>query len=127
MAGSLCYNRSILPLLLDLPFEPYFSLGALLHARLAERGQHGVLDLGMKVFHVIGPEYANAFGMLEFEIAKYRRLGRPEIVDWYENRRNAAASRDVLQGKNRSNSGVVGSAGRPGAASRLTAMPSPWR
>jgi hypothetical protein len=93
------YNRSILPLLLDLPFEPYFSLGALLHQRLAQHGQRGVLDIGMKVFHVIGPEYANAFGMLEFEIAKYRRLGRPEIVDWYENRRNAAAPRDVLQGR----------------------------
>ena len=67
--------------------------------RLAQHGQRGVLDIGMKVFHVIGPEYANAFGMLEFEIAKYRRLGRPEIVDWYENRRNAAAPRDVLQGR----------------------------
>jgi hypothetical protein len=93
------YNRSILPLLLELPFEPYFSLGAMVLGRLAQQGQHGVLDLGMKVFHVIGPEYAHAFGMLDFEIAKYRRLGRAEIVDWYENHRRAAGSREELDAR----------------------------
>jgi hypothetical protein len=53
-----------LPLLLGLPFGPYFALGGAVRARLAQRGQHGLLDLGMKVFHVIGPAYADAFGML---------------------------------------------------------------
>jgi hypothetical protein len=43
----------------------------------------------MKVFHVIGPAYAAAFGMLDFEIEKYRRLGRHDIVDWYEGSRAA--------------------------------------
>jgi hypothetical protein len=90
------YDRSILPILLDLPLEPYCSIGAMVAERLSQRAQHGVLDLGMKVFHVIGPEYANAFGMLEFEIAKYRHLGRKEIVDWYENHRDASASRTLL-------------------------------
>jgi hypothetical protein len=78
------YHRSILPLLLDVPMAPYFPLGGTIRARLARRGQHGVLDRGMKVFHVVGPEYAAAFGMLQFEIEKYRRLNRPELVAWYE-------------------------------------------
>lgn len=78
------YHRSILPLLLALPYAPYFALGAAARGRLERRGQHGVLDLGMKVFHVIGPQYAEAFGMLDAEIEKYRRLGRADIVDWYD-------------------------------------------
>ena len=68
------YHRSILPLLLEMPMAPYFALGAAIRARLARRGRHGLLDRGMKVFHVTGPEYAAAFGMLTFEIEKYRRL-----------------------------------------------------
>ncbi len=83
------YHRSILPLVLGLPFAPYFTLGAAVCGQLAQRGQHGVLDCGMKVFHVIGPAYADAFGMLDFETEKYRRLGRPEIVAWYEDYRRA--------------------------------------
>ena len=78
------YHRSILPLLMQIPMEPYFPLGAAIRARLERRGQLGVLDRGMKVFHVIGPAYAAAFGMLDFEIAKYRRLNRHDIVNWYE-------------------------------------------
>lgn len=78
------YHRSILPLLLSLPYSGYMPIGGLVRARLAARGQHGLLDLGMKVFHVIGPQYAEAFGMLDFEIDKYRRVGRADIVAWYE-------------------------------------------
>jgi hypothetical protein len=78
------YHRSVLPLLLQMPKAPYFPLGGSMCAKLARCGQHGVLDRGIKVFHVIGPQYAAAFGMLDFEIAKYRRLGRADIVGWYE-------------------------------------------
>ena len=78
------YHRSILPLLLSLPIAPYYPLGAAVRARLARRRQRGVLCTRMKVFHAIGPAYASLFGMLDFEIAKYRRLGRADIVRWYE-------------------------------------------
>jgi hypothetical protein len=44
----------------------------------------GLLCTRMKVFHVIGPQYAHYFGMLNFEIEKYRSLGRTDIVRWYE-------------------------------------------
>jgi hypothetical protein len=81
------YHQSILPMLVSLPYAQYLALGATLHGRLLSRGQLGVLDRGMKVFHVIGPAYANAFGMLNFEIEKYRRLGRFDVVDWYESYR----------------------------------------
>jgi hypothetical protein len=78
------YHRSILPLLLSMPISRYFPIGATACQLLRARGQHALLDRGMKVFHVIGPDYASAFGMLDFEIDKYRNLGREEIVAWYE-------------------------------------------
>ena len=78
------YHCSIQPILASLPSEHYIALGGTVHARLRQRGQFGLLDLGCKVFHVIGPAYADAFGMLGFEIEKYRRLGRLDIVAWYE-------------------------------------------
>lgn len=95
------YRRSILPLLVaSIPASPmaarYFPLGAAVHARLLQRGQHGVLDLGMRVFHVIGPAYADAFGMLPFEIAKYRALGRLDIVAWYEGHRGSPSPAGVM-------------------------------
>ena len=90
------YHRSILPVLLSLPDAPYLSLGSAVHARLEQCGQHGVLDRGMRVFHVIGPTYADAFGMLDFEIEKYRRLGRHEIVAWYESYCRDSAAPDVM-------------------------------
>lgn len=93
------YHRSILPLLLTLPTAPYFALGAAVCARLAQRGMAGLLDRGMKVFHVIGPTYASAFGMLDFEIGKYRRLGRHEIVAWYECERDTACAPQGLAGR----------------------------
>jgi hypothetical protein len=90
------YHRSVLPLLLALPLAPYCNLGSAVSGLLAQRGLAGVLDRGMKVFHVIGPAYAQAFGMLDFEIAKYRRLGRGDIVDWYEAARSALPAHDAM-------------------------------
>lgn len=88
------YHRSILPLLLDVPMAPYLSLGAAIRARLVRCGQHGLLDQGMKVFHVTGPAYAAAFGMLGFEIEKYRRLERRDIEAWYQSYSVEDASTD---------------------------------
>jgi len=88
------YHRSILPILLGVRMTRYFSLGATVARQLARRGQLGVLDAGMKVFHVIGPEYAAAFGMLENEIAKYRGLNRHDIEEWYRSYSPDAATLD---------------------------------
>jgi hypothetical protein len=78
------YQRSVLPLLLSLPIAAYFPIGGAMRAALARHGRRGVLCTAMKVFHTIGPAYASLFGGLEFETAKYRRLGRLDIVKWYE-------------------------------------------
>jgi hypothetical protein len=78
------YHRSILPIVLSRPVAPYYCFGAEVRSRLASRHQRGVLCTRMKVFHAIGPAYVSLFGMLEFEIAKYRRLGRADIVNWYQ-------------------------------------------
>src|SRR5262249_37939831 len=86
------YHRSVLPTLMNLRYQQYMTIGSLVQARLARRGQVGVLDSKMQVFHVIGPAYTEAFGMLNFEIEKYRGLGRREIVDWYESYRSERLS-----------------------------------
>jgi hypothetical protein len=77
------YHRSVIALADTLPYSNYFPLGGMMRARLIGRRMHGLLDTGMKVFHVVGPAYASFYGMLEFEIAKYAALGRGEIVRWY--------------------------------------------
>ena len=78
------YHRSILPLILDVPVSRYFPLGGVVKNRLKKQGLYGLLCTGFKVFHVIGPIYANYFGMLDFEIQKYKELGRYDIVEWYQ-------------------------------------------
>ena len=78
------YHRSILPVLMSFRYSHYLPIGGLVRARLARRRQVGLLDTGMQVFHVTGPAYADAFGMLDFEIEKYRNLGRHDIAGWYE-------------------------------------------
>jgi hypothetical protein len=114
------YHRSILPLLLDMPMTSYFGLGAAVRSRLARRGQHGLLDVGMKVFHVIGPEYAAAFGMLEFEIEKYRRLNRLDIVAWYEGHPVDVAE-DVVQDRAQRIAAIRTSLQKPPSAGPLSA------
>jgi hypothetical protein len=93
------YHRSILPILAALPLTPYCPLGAAVRAKLQQRGLYGLLDRGMKVFHVIGPAYASFFAMLEFEIDKYRRLGRNDIVAWYCGARSNLPPRSELEAR----------------------------
>lgn len=78
------YHRSILPLILKMPVTRYFPLGSVVKNRLKKQGLYGLLCTAFKVFHVIGPIYTNYFGMLEFEIQKYKELGRHDIVEWYQ-------------------------------------------
>jgi hypothetical protein len=93
------YHRSILPLLSSVAFGQYFSLGCAVKAKLAAQGWCGLLCKQFKVFHVIGPAYASYFDALDFEIAKYARLGRREIVAWYEASREQPADLGMLQAK----------------------------
>lgn len=81
------FHRSVLPLAQAKYGEVYFPLGALLRNRLQQTGRLGLLCTKFKVFHVVGPQYVSHFGMLDFEIGKYRKLGRTDIVAWYESAR----------------------------------------
>jgi hypothetical protein len=91
------YHRSIMPLLRAIPYARYCYIGGLIQGQLRHRRLQGLLCTRMKVFHVIGPEYASMFDMLDFEIAKYGALGRAEIVNWYETARPTLPSRPVLE------------------------------
>ena len=66
----------------------YMPLGGIIRNFLRRSRLQGLLCTQMKVFHVIGPEYASYFGMLDFEIEKYKSLGRVDIVKWYSDARD---------------------------------------
>jgi len=91
------FHRSALPLIAGQHGSTYLPLGGLLRNRLKAGGNLGLLCTRFKVFHVIGPEYASYFGMLDFEIEKYRHLGRTDIVAWYESSRATLPGREILE------------------------------
>lgn len=93
------FHRSVLPLAQPRYGDIYFPLGALLRSRLRETGRLGLLCTRFKVFHVIGPQYVSYFGMLDFEIEKYRKLGRPEIVSWYESAKQTLPPQEELSSR----------------------------
>jgi hypothetical protein len=91
------FHRSVLPLAEPARGSSYFPLGAQLRHRLRANGELGLLCTKFKVFHVIGPQYASYFGMLDFEIQKYQRLGRTDIVNWYESAKPSLPARAELE------------------------------
>lgn len=91
------YHRSILPLISAIPRAPYFPIGLLTKQQLQRQGLKGLLCRKFKVFHVIGPQYASFFNMLDFEIDKYKKLGRREIVQWYERERHRLPESHILE------------------------------
>ncbi|MGH9349334.1 MAG: glycosyltransferase family 2 protein [Vicinamibacterales bacterium] len=76
--------------------DRYTFLGGRIKQRLARIGMQGLLCTRFRVFHATGPEYASYFGLLEFEIEKYRSLGRHDIVEWYSSARDRLPDREVL-------------------------------
>lgn len=91
------FHRSALHLVNQISGSAYLPLGAMLKNRLKASGQLGLLCTKFKVFHVIGPQYASYFGMLDFEIEKYRRLGRSDLVNWYETAKETLPRTDELE------------------------------
>ena len=90
------FHRSVLPLTQTNYGSRYFPLGALLRNRLRVSGNLGLLCTKFRVFHVIGPQYVSYFGMLDFEIEKYRKLGRADLVSWYEGARGSLPPQEEL-------------------------------
>jgi len=91
------FHRSVLPLVQEQQGSTYFPLGCQLRYRLRANNNLGLLCTKFKVFHVIGPQYASFFGMLDFEIAKYQRLGRTDIVKWYESAKATLPAKAELE------------------------------
>ncbi len=77
------YHRSVLPLLMQAPYSKYVFLGAWMHARLPKSGFRGLLCTQMRVFHIAGPAYSIYFGMRDFEVKKYKSVGRKDLADWF--------------------------------------------
>lgn len=92
-------HRSALPFIVTKPDSNYFPLGAIVRNRLRATGSLGLLCTKFKVFHVIGPQYAFYFDMLDYEIEKYRRLGRSDVVDWYETARGTLPKQEELDAR----------------------------
>ena len=93
------YRKSCLHVCRSISPGRYFPLGVRIKNLLVGMGMTGVLCTGMKVFHVIGPDYASCYGMLDFEIDKYQRLGRHDIVSWYTAGERNRTSREELDAR----------------------------
>lgn len=91
------YRKSLLSTLMQAPFAKYVYIGSWFRGVMMSQHKLGVMCAKMKVFHVIGPHYASLFGMLEFEIAKYKSLQRPELAAVYEKAMATIPSREVLE------------------------------
>jgi len=77
------YHRSVLPILLEAPYQKYTHLGHWMWGRLPHSGFHGFLCTKFKVFHVAGPAYSAHFGMKDFEVEKYNSVDRGDLAKWY--------------------------------------------
>lgn len=91
------YRREMLPTLLKVPYKKYEFVGSWAQHLLAEQGLYGLLCTRFKVLHLAGPAYAELFGQLDKEIAKYAEVGRDDIVESYRLARGCLPPRAVLQ------------------------------
>lgn len=97
--GFSVYRASEMPVLMAAPYQRYFYLGAWVANELLRRGRFGVMSTRVKMFHVAGPVYSWYYGMLDFEIEKYRSVKNNEVVKWYEEARAFIPDRGVLDVK----------------------------
>lgn len=94
--GFSVFHRSIFPLLMKIPYQKYFYLGAWVRGGLPSSGQLGLLCTKIRIFHVYGAYYASAYDLLDFEIAKFRNVGLGHIADGFEISRKKLPSKEVL-------------------------------
>jgi hypothetical protein len=96
--GFSVYPRKYVPLLLQTVFPQYFGMGAAMHCRLQGAGKKAYKCRRMRMFHLCGPVYHSLFpGMLEFELAKYRRIGHKGMVSVFEAQSKTLPPREILE------------------------------
>lgn len=93
------YRKRALQKCRRIPRGQYIFIGGHIHQLLPQIGMRGLLCTRMRVFHVIGPHYVSYFKMLDFEIQKYSRLGRTDIVRWYSEARSSLPAREELHAR----------------------------
>jgi len=91
------YRRSCLQVCRQFRPQRYMYLGGQIKAALSHAGMQGLLCTRMKVFHVVGPQYVSYFDMLDFEIDKYRNVGRTDMVKWYSDARSRLPTREEME------------------------------
>ncbi len=79
------YPRSVLPALMEAPYERSFFLGSWMRAKLSSTKEQGVLSTKFKVFNAAGPAYSNFFGTVKDEIRSFNEFGKGGLSKEYEN------------------------------------------
>lgn len=90
------YHRRALPTILRAPFARYAYIGSWVAGALRQEDRWGLLCSKLRVLHVTGPVYASYFGMLDFEIEKYKSLGLGELAQVYEKARSTLPPRAAI-------------------------------
>lgn len=78
------YHRSILPILMQAPYDRYFYLGSFVRGMLQRENKLGLLCTKFKVLHACGPFYHYAHDLLDHEIAKFRLVGMDGMAESFE-------------------------------------------
>jgi len=87
--GFTVYRKSLTHLIDGMRNAPYFALGVEMIGRASQIGYRAFLCPKILMFHVTGPVYTSHFGLLDFEIEKYKAVLRKDLVAEYENARNS--------------------------------------
>lgn len=99
--GFTFYRRANIPMLLESVGDgSYFGLGVGTHLKWIrqDQGRKGWLSIRIQMFHLNGPLYHSFFpGMLEFEIAKYRKIQYFDVAQAYEDAKSDLPPREDLE------------------------------
>ncbi|MES2603857.1 MAG: hypothetical protein V4603_02910 [Pseudomonadota bacterium] len=90
------YHRSVLPVLLTLPYAKYQTIGAYAHYVIDKQGSKSLLCTRMRVLHLSGPYYASLFDRVEAEKAKFSPEVHAPMIALFEQVQAAPPPREVL-------------------------------
>lgn len=94
--GFTIYRKSLTHLAHGMRKAQYFALGVEMVGRASEQGYSAFLCPRILMFHVTGPIYSSHFGMLDFEVEKYRNNQRLDMVREYEEARATLPPPEVI-------------------------------
>jgi hypothetical protein len=90
------YHRSVLAILLSLPYQKYLYIGSYAHYLIRESGCKSLLCTRFRVLHLTGPFYAHLFDRLDVEKAKFSPERHAPMIALYDDVKAAPPAKALL-------------------------------